>query len=88
MNKHKKLIEIFLKSRGWSTWYNDNYWIHPKTVSDPEKQDYTNYGMDLQSAFITEVEKVRPLNMMERAGFIEIDANMDRVLELYKEVLE
>ena len=36
------------KKLGWETWYNDNYWVHEKTISDPKSQDYTNYGMNLE----------------------------------------
>jgi len=50
----KKEQEEFIKAHGWSTWYNVNYWVHPKTVSDPSSQDYTNYGMDLNSAYCFE----------------------------------
>lgn len=40
--------EAFAKERGWSTYYNPNYWVHPKTVEDPMQQDYTNYGMCIE----------------------------------------
>lgn len=40
----------FLLSRGWSTWYSENYWVHPESVEDPKSQDYTNYGMSLEDA--------------------------------------
>ena len=46
--------EKFIKSKGWSTWYNPRYWVHPKTISDESRQDYTNYGMDLNSAYCFE----------------------------------
>lgn len=41
----------FLKSKGWHTYYNENYWVHPKTVQDKRIQDYTNYGMSLEQAY-------------------------------------
>ena len=40
----------FVKERGWSTWYNEAYWVNPATVADPKQQDYTNYGMSLDDA--------------------------------------
>lgn len=61
----KELIEKFLKRRGWSTWYDNAYWVHEKIV-DSNNMDYTNYGMDLQSAFIFEVEnlpKFKPMGL-------------------------
>ena len=55
----KKLIDLnkqenYIKSKGWSTWYNEKYWVHPKTVEDSAKQDFTLYGMDLNSAYCFE----------------------------------
>jgi hypothetical protein len=41
----------FLRKRGWATWYNDNYYVHPKVVADPSRQDYTNYGMNIDDAY-------------------------------------
>lgn len=49
-------IEKFLLDNGWSTWYNKNYWVHPKTVEDPCVQDYTNYGMTAYEAYRFEIE--------------------------------
>ena len=40
----------FLKSKGWSTWYNPKYWVHPEMVEDPASMDYTNYGMNIDDA--------------------------------------
>jgi len=42
--------EEFLKSRGWYTWYNYNYWVHEKTVKDPSRQDCTYYGFTKEDA--------------------------------------
>jgi hypothetical protein len=50
----------YLRRRGWATWYNENYWVHPKTVQDPKVQDFTNYGLDLEAAIAFEREKRRP----------------------------
>ena len=44
----------FISKRGWYQWYNILYWVNPKTVEDPTQQDYTNYGMDLNSAYCFE----------------------------------
>jgi hypothetical protein len=46
--------EKFLKDRGWSTWYNPNYWVHPESVINPKAQDYTNYGMNIDDAIAYE----------------------------------
>lgn len=54
--------EKFLRSRGWETWYNPNYWVHPKTIVDKSRQDYTNYGMSLNDAMKFETEKLEPFN--------------------------
>lgn len=39
-----------LERLGWHTYYNPAYWVHPKTVQDPKRQDYTNYGMSFAEA--------------------------------------
>lgn len=49
-----KAQEKFVKSKGWSTWYNPKYWVHPKTIEDGHYQNYTCYGMDLNSAYCFE----------------------------------
>lgn len=50
--------EKYVISKGWSTWYNKNYWVNPKTIVNPKSQDYTNYGMDLNSAYCFEKLKL------------------------------
>lgn len=52
--------EVYLTERGWHTYYNDNYWVNLKLVADPERQDYTDYGMDLESAYFHEMHKLGP----------------------------
>ena len=47
----KKEKEDFLLKNGWSKYYNDDYWVNPKTVEKPSVQDYTNYGFNLNDAF-------------------------------------
>ncbi len=49
-----------LEKAGWSLWYNDNYWVHPKTITDPKSQDHTNYGMSLDDAYTFEVNNLAP----------------------------
>ena len=49
-----------LTRRGWSRWYADDYWVHPKTVVDPSRQDFTDYGMGVEMAFRWETEGGRP----------------------------
>lgn len=51
-NLDRSLIAIFLRSRGWDTWYSENYWVHEDMA--PGK-DHTKYGTSLQLAFIYEV---------------------------------
>jgi len=51
----KQQIKVFLESRGWHTYYNENYWCHPKTIKDPKSHDYTNYGMSLGKAYMFEI---------------------------------
>jgi len=48
--------EKFLTSKGWHTWYNPKYWVHPDCVEDKTRMDYTNYGFILDEAF--EYEKI------------------------------
>ena len=40
----------WLEDRGWSKWYNENYWVHPDSVQDPTRQNYTDYGFSLEEA--------------------------------------
>jgi hypothetical protein len=82
-----KTQEKFIKSKGWSTWYNPNYWVHEKTVVEPNKQDYTDYGMDLNSAYCFEKLKLPrfmpcflPLLSQQSQGL----ANKKRIQKLLK----
>jgi hypothetical protein len=50
-----------LIARGWDTWYNPNYWVHPKTVADPTRQDFTYYGMSFEDAVKFELEDRKPI---------------------------
>lgn len=52
--------EKFLEERGWSTWYHRDYWVHPKTIKDPSRQDYTNYGMSMEAAIHWELDGHEP----------------------------
>lgn len=45
-----------LTAAGWHLWYNHNYWVHSKTIIDPARQDYTNYGMSLEDAYRYETD--------------------------------
>jgi hypothetical protein len=36
--------------------------IHTKLIKDPKSQDYTNYGMPLEQAYVFEVEERKPFN--------------------------
>jgi hypothetical protein len=60
----ESIVSKWLKKRGWNTWYNKDYWVNPKCVADSTQQDYTNYGMDVASAFIHEVENLPPFQPM------------------------
>ena len=50
----------FLESHGWHTYYNDNYWVNPKTITNPNAQDYTNYGLSLEEAYAFETRSKKP----------------------------
>lgn len=79
------MIEIFLRSRGWSTWYSEDYWVHPDMV-DPGK-DHTQRGTSLRLAFIYEIcdlkNKTRSLKEIRDAADIET-LFMEKVNELFK----
>lgn len=49
--------ETYLRNRGWNTWYNEDYWVHPKLIHSPLSQDYTNYGMSLDKAYEWEIKR-------------------------------
>lgn len=40
----------WLRKRGWSTWYNEDYWVHPDAVENPKIQDHTDYGLTIDDA--------------------------------------
>lgn len=46
----------YLLARGWHTWYNEDYWVNPNIIKDSKSQDYTNYGMNIDKAYIFETE--------------------------------
>ena len=61
-----KLISIeeqkeLLLSNGWEVWWNDNNWIHRKTVLDTKIQYYANYGMTLNFAYCFEKLNLSPI---------------------------
>lgn len=58
-----ELMKAVLLKSGWSLYYNDNYWVHPKVVADKATQDHTNYGMTLENAYEFEVNNKPPLPM-------------------------
>ena len=62
MSKEDKIN--FLLDKGWSQWYNDNYWVHTKTIRDTRSQDYTNYGMSLDDAYDYEINNKEPFGMV------------------------
>jgi hypothetical protein len=45
----------YLLDNGWTTYYSREYWVHKDTVELPEKQDYTDYGLSLDSAYKYEI---------------------------------
>lgn len=58
-----KLTKDEMIKRGWSTWYHPNYWVHRKTIADPTRQDYTNYGFSFEDAVryeLGEINEGRP----------------------------
>ena len=79
--------EDFLKSKGWSTWYNEKYWVNPKLVSDPRKQEYTNYGMDLESAYFHEINdlgKFEPTFLPEMSMIKKAIENKEKIKKHFK----
>jgi len=54
--ERKELIEKYLRSKGWFTWYNEAYWCNEKTIENEKEQDCTDYGMDMESALIFELQ--------------------------------
>ena len=69
-----------LTEAGWSTWYNPNYWVHTKTVADPNVQDHTDYGLPLDSAFEFEIWDASPFDPVLKM--------VDRGFELLRSVQE
>lgn len=44
----------FAISKGWSTYYHEDYWVNPKVVTDPQRQNYTDYGRSLDGVLLYE----------------------------------
>ena len=74
----EEVVKRFLKKRGWSQWYNPNAWVNKKCVADPSTQDHTSYAMDIESAFVHEVENLPPFQPM---GMPEISKKLHRTRE-------
>ena len=71
-------IEVKLRQAGWDTWHHPNYWVHPKTITDENIQDYTNYGMTAAEAWEYEQQDKPP--------FRPVGAAMKSLLCLYRDV--
>jgi len=81
--------EAFIKSKGWSQWYNVRYWVNPKTVADERSQDYTNYGMDLNSAYCFEklnLPKFQPFPFPRMSQNEQGLENKKKIQELLKKL--
>lgn len=44
------MTEEEMRDRGWGTWYHKDYWVHRESVTDPESQDFTDYGFTFEDA--------------------------------------
>lgn len=81
-----EVVSVWLRRRGWENYYRPDYWVHVKCVEDSKVQDYTNYGMDLISAFLHEAESLPPFRSV---GISEVSKSFHRpeklmeVLEIY-----
>ncbi len=86
----ERTITKFLEKKGWHTYYNPKYWVHQKLVKDPSRQDYTDYGMDLESAFIHEAEDLPPFASMGMPALSQMFSYNDRkeILKYYFEIKE
>lgn len=47
-------MQSYLMGRGWHQYYHHDYWVNPKTIEDPTRQDYTNFGGTLNEALAFE----------------------------------
>lgn len=63
-------MQAALRKAGWATWYNENYWVHEKTIAEPKAQDYTNYGMPLERAYEFETTGERPFPRAPFGGIL------------------
>lgn len=45
-----------LRLNGWSTWYNEDYWVNKKMA--PKDRDYTYYGRNTNDAIKWELEHI------------------------------
>lgn len=77
----------YLTKKGWHTWYNNNYWVNPKLVSDPKSQDYTNYGMDLESAVFHEKNKMgkfKPYGLPQLSMMMKAREHLEKIKRHFK----
>jgi len=74
----KNLTRKWLEAKGWHTWYNENYWVNKKVVSDPTAQDYTNYGMSMDDAVAFEKKGKKPFSSTPLAGLFGSGARQNK----------
>ena len=79
-----KIQEEYVISKGWSTWYNKGYWVNPKTISDNKSQNYTDYGMDLNSAYCFEKLKLPPFKCSLMPRMSQIQQGLDNIVRIKK----
>lgn len=83
MSEIEKAVRVFLKKRGWHTYYNPNYWVNKKTIQDSSRQDYTNYGMPIEMAFVFEVENFSAFRSIGSAALSKYLYEFPSVAEEY-----
>lgn len=77
----KSMKEALLIQKGWSLWYHHDYWVHPKTIVDPTRQDHTNYGMSLDKAYEYETQGGKPYPPLLADLFAIVNSTLPDVKE-------
>lgn len=68
-------IESFLKKRNWHTWYNKDYWVSKKVIADKSEQDYTDYGLNKEDAFMFEILDIKPVE--NKLGISQLNLKLE-----------
>jgi len=51
----EEVMADYLRKHGWSTWYNENYWVKRSQCENPNS-DHTKAGLPMPAAYLCQIE--------------------------------